>query len=131
VKFLLDINALLAIGHTAHSHHNLALGWIRARMKSTEAFATCAISELGFVRISVQTGLQTDVATACVALAKLKASSPVAFEFFNDDVGVDRLPAFARTPLKLTDGHLLELARANRAHLATLDRGIPGATIMS
>jgi hypothetical protein len=28
VKFLLDINALLAIGHTAHSHHNLALGWM-------------------------------------------------------------------------------------------------------
>jgi predicted nucleic acid-binding protein len=33
-------------------------------------------------------------------------------------------------PNKLTDGHLLELARHHGAKLATLDTGIPGALLI-
>jgi hypothetical protein len=54
----------------------------------------------------------------------------MAFELLEDGIGADRLPAFARTPGKLTDGHLLELARKHGAMLATLDAGIPGALLL-
>jgi predicted nucleic acid-binding protein len=91
---------------------------------------TCAITELGFLRVTVQAGLQPDVAAARKALAALKSSSTIPFEIINDALGADRLPAFAKTHPKLTDGHLLELARSHQAHLATLDRGIPGAAIL-
>ena len=91
---------------------------------------TCAITELGFVRVAVQAGLQSDVASARQALIALKSSSSIPFVLVEDALGADRLPAFAKTPLKLTDGHLLELARAHQAQFATLDTGIPGATVL-
>ena len=40
------------------------------------------------------------------------------------------LPAWVQKPKQITDGHLLELARSNRAALATLDEGIPGAYLI-
>jgi len=96
-----------------------------------EGLATCVITELGFVRVSVQAGLQPDVATAVKALASLKASSPVGIELWPDALGVDRLPRFVRKPYELTDGHLLELAQANGARFVTLDGDIPEALLVS
>ena len=96
-----------------------------------EVFATCAITELGFVRVSVQAGLQPDVATATKALAALKASSPVPIELWPDDLGVDKLPRYVKKPTQLTDGHLLELARVNGAQFVTLDSDIPEAMLVS
>lgn len=130
MKRLLDINTLIALAHSAHIHHARAIAWYRSLPAATTVLCTCAITELGFVRVAVQTGLQSDVPTARKALAALKTSSAIPFELVNDALGADRLPAFAKTPAKLTDGYLLELARANQAQLATLDTGIPGATIL-
>lgn len=93
-------------------------------------FGTCAITELEFVRVAAQAGLQADVPAARKALAALKSSSSIPFEMMNDALGVDRLPVFTQTPPKLTDGHLFELARENKALLATLDTGIPGAAVL-
>jgi hypothetical protein len=47
-----------------------------------------------------------------------------------DDLGADRLPAYSKSPNKITDGHLLELARRHGAMLVTLDAGIPGALLI-
>jgi hypothetical protein len=82
---------------------------------------------LGFVRVSVITGLQPDIATAQQALDALKSSSQIRFELIADDVGVAQLPAFVKKPQAVTDGHLLELARKNSMKLVTFDRGIPNA----
>jgi predicted nucleic acid-binding protein len=129
VKYLLDINTLIALAHTAHVHHARAIAWYRS-LPQTATLCTCAITELGFLRVAVQVGLQSDVAAARKALASLKTSGAIAFEMLNDALGADRLPAFAKTHSKLTDGHLLELARANHARLSTLDTGIPGADLL-
>lgn len=131
MRFLLDVNLLVALGHTRHSHHSRAERWLAAMAPKAEALATCAITELGFVRVSVQSGLQPDVRSAIVALTKLKASSPVKFEFHSDDLGADRLPNFVKKPTEVTDGHLIELAKRWGAQLATLDTNIPGALLIS
>jgi predicted nucleic acid-binding protein len=130
MKHLPDINTLIALGHSAHVHHARAIAWYRSLSGSTTTLCTCAITELGFVRVAVQAGLQADVPAARKALAALKSSSSVPFEMMNDALGVDRLPSFAKTPPKLTDGHLSELARANKAQFATLDTGIPGTAVL-
>ena len=130
MKFLLDVNTLIALGHTGHADHSKAIAWFLSIRESSEGLATSSITELGFVRVAVQTGLQPDVASAKKALAKLKASSSVPFRVLPDSLGADQLPAFANTPSKLTDGHLLELARVYGARLATLDKGIPGAVVI-
>jgi predicted nucleic acid-binding protein len=127
VRYLLDINLLLALAHTGHSLHSKAIGWYASVAKSAVGFHTCSITELGFVRISVVTGLQPDIDAAKQALDALKSSSKVRFELIADDVGVSQLPAFVKKPQSVTDGHLSELAKKNSLRLATLDRGIPNA----
>lgn len=130
MKYLLDVNTLIALGHTLHGHHARAEKWLKSVVPTAEIIATCAITELGFVRISVQSGLQPDVNAATVALARLKASSPVPTRLWPDDLGADRLPKYVKKPAELTDGHLLELARAHGAQLVTLDGKIPGALLI-
>jgi predicted nucleic acid-binding protein len=130
MKYLLDVNTLIALAHTSHGHHARALAWFHSVQENAQALCTCAITELGFVRVAVQTNLQMDVPTARKALAGLKASSPIPFEMLADALGGDRLPAFARIPAKLTDGHLIELAKQHAAQLATLDTGIPGSMVL-
>jgi toxin-antitoxin system PIN domain toxin len=131
MKYLLDVNMLVALGHTLHVHHVRAERWLKSIASRTEGLATCAITELGFVRVSVQTGLQPDVATAAKALASLKASSPVGIELWPDALAVDKLPRYVKKAAELTDGHLLELARANGAQFVTLDGDIPEALLVS
>ena len=130
MKYLLDINSLIALGHTSHIHHAGTIQWYQSIVRKETVLHTCSISELGFVRVSVQAGLQSDVPSARTALAKLKASSKILFTLLPDDRGADRLPAYAKSPNKITDGHLLELARRHGAMLVTLDTGIPGALLI-
>jgi len=48
MTFLLDTNALIALGWENHEHHAVVTRWLR-RIK---AFATCPFTQGGFVRIS-------------------------------------------------------------------------------
>lgn len=130
MTYLLDVNALIALAHASHAHHERALAWFRSLPTTGTSLGTCALTELGFVRVSVQTGLQADVAAARIALAALKASSRIPFALLADALGADTLPAFARTPPKLSDGHLVVLAAFHAARLATLDTGIPGSLLL-
>ena len=130
MKYLLDVNLLVALGHTGHIHHGRASAWLRSLKPATEGLGTCAITELGFVRVSVPAGLQVDVGSARTAFAKMKKTSPVKFEFFVDSIGVDCLPAYVKKPADITDGHLLELAKNSHIVLATLDDRIPGAFVI-
>lgn len=128
MRYLLDVNVLVALGHTGHVHHSSVIKWFAKVVASATGFHTCAITELGFVRVAVTVGLQPDIPTACAALEALKASSRVPFELIPDVRGVAHLPEFVATPGAVTDGHLLDLARSHSMELVTLDRGIPGAT---
>jgi predicted nucleic acid-binding protein len=127
MRYLLDVNALIALTYTGHALHAKAIDWYLSVVRSATGFHTCSIIELGFVRVSVLTGLQPDVAGAKQALAALKSSSKVRFEIISDDLGVAQLPSFVKKPQSVTDGHLVELARKHSVRLITLDRGIPGS----
>jgi predicted nucleic acid-binding protein len=52
MKYLPDVNALLAWGHATHPHHARLHAW-KAGKKASD-LATCAISDLGFIRITAQ-----------------------------------------------------------------------------
>lgn len=130
MRYLLDVNVLIALAHTGHALHAEAIHWYISVLSSARGFHTCAITELGFVRVSVVTGLQTDIKGARQALDALKSSSKIRFELIPDDLGAAQLPLFVKKPQSITDGHLLELARKNSMTLVTLDRGIPGALLI-
>jgi predicted nucleic acid-binding protein len=127
MRYLLDVNALIALAHTGHVFHAKAGKWFLSVATTARSFHTCSITEIGFVRVSVVTGLQPDIETAKQALDALKSSSRIQFELVSDDVGVAQLPAFVKKAQEITDGHLLELAQKNSMQLVTFDQGIPNA----
>jgi toxin-antitoxin system PIN domain toxin len=127
MRYLLDVNALIALAHTGHVFHTKARNWFLSVVSTARGFHTCSITEIGFVRVSVVTGLPPDIATAKQALGALKSSSKIRFELVPDDIGVAQLPAFVKKAQAITDGHLFELARKNSMHLVTFDQGIPNA----
>jgi len=127
MKYLLDVNALVALGFLQHEFHERVATWVRTSIaKGTVELATCSITELGFVRILVQAPQYGfAVSQARDLLLQLKAAS--ALKFIPDDHDISHLPAWVKTAKQTTDGHLAQLAKAKGAILATLDNRIPRA----
>lgn len=112
-----DVNLLLAYGWQSHSHHKEARKWFSALPK----FATCAITELGFLRVSMSPGYRANYADAMKVLNSLTSFSSAIF--LRCEVSASELPAVASYK-DITDGYLVELARQHGCRLATLDEGI-------
>lgn len=126
------MNALVALGFLEHELHERVSRWVVSlRGDRRYELLTCAITELGFVRVlsqAQQYGLT--VAESKTLLMKLRKQTVVPFEFIADDHDVSRLPAWAKTGRQTTDGHLAVLARAHGSILATLDKRIPAAFVI-
>ena len=73
--------------------------------------------------------LLVNVAAAKAEFLRFKCSQD--FLFLADHVGVEHLPEWVQKPEHVSDGHLLQLARAYGAQLATLDTKIPGAELIA
>ncbi len=131
MKYLLDVNVLIALGFLEHEFHEKVRRWVGALSTTEGALATCSLTELGFVRVLAQTPQYAfSVAEAKSLLQQLKAASPVRFEFIADDHTISHLPSWVRAPKQVSDGHLAQLAKAKGAEFVTLDRGIPGALLI-
>ena len=132
MKYLLDVNALLALVVLEHEFHARVASWVeRLGTRGVPELATCSITELGFVRVLGQAQqYSSSVAQARELLLRVKNSPGMRWLFIPDDHDISHLPRWVRTPKQTTDGHLAELARANDAVLATLDRRIPHALVI-
>jgi len=122
---LLDVNVLLALAWPNHVHHQPAHAWFEAHHQN--GWATCPITEAGFVRLSCQpavTRLLVPVAEAVQILA-LSTQSPH-HQFWEQDTPVGSLlpEMLARVmgPRQLTDAVLVDLAIRRQGALATFDR---------
>lgn len=129
-RYLLDVSVLVAVGFQRHEFFDRAAQWFEELRAAEDELATCAITELGFVRVLAlpQYGLSTEESKA--TLDRLKSRSRIAFSFIADDQDAAGLPRWVKMPKQVTDGHLVQLARAHGAVLATLDRNIPGAFVI-
>ncbi len=132
MKFLLDVNVLVAWGWSDHVDHERTATWIAMLKKRTAAkLLTSAIPELGFVRVSVQrTGGRVTVDEASVTLKGMLDALGASHAFLPDDRPASHFPEWCQHPSRTTDAHLLGLAEAHGAKLATLDEGIPGAFLV-
>jgi uncharacterized protein len=129
MKYLLDVNALIAYGFKQHSSHDRIGAWIRSQ--KGDRFLTCSITELGFVRVLGNVRIYgLNVAQARSLLMELKAWRAWPLEFIPDGNDISSLPKWVKNPAQTTDGHLLQLAIAHGLDLATLDEGIPGAFLI-
>jgi predicted nucleic acid-binding protein len=133
MKYLLDVNALVALGFVEHEFHTRVSGWIHRLMKDTpeHELATCSITELGFVHVLAQARQYGfSISQGCRLLRRLKTSSTVNFSFVSDDHDISHIPAWVKTAKQTTDAHLVRLAQSKGAILATLDGGIPGSFVI-
>jgi predicted nucleic acid-binding protein len=118
MSWLLDVNLILASRWTTHFRHLEAKAWIG----SVGAFHTCAISELGFVRISLGGAYGAGWEETQESLKKLHARP--GHQFLVDDV--DGLAAPETSSKDTTDAHLVTLAKRHGLKLATLDDNLVG-----
>jgi uncharacterized protein len=129
MTYLLDVNALLALGFLHHEFHARMTAWLRKSRPS--ALATCSITELGFVRVLAQAQAYSfTVSQGRTLLLRLKKSPALSIRFIADDLDIAHLPNWVRSSGQTTDGHLLELAKSAGAELATFDAKIPGAFLI-
>jgi predicted nucleic acid-binding protein len=130
MTYLLDVNALLALGFQQHEFHHRVASWV-ARARQPLLLATCSISELGFVRVLAQApAYGLTILQARTLLMRLKKADAPLFTFVTDSHDASHLPAWVKTGRQITDGHLAQLARANAAVLATLDAKISDAFLI-
>jgi predicted nucleic acid-binding protein len=132
VKYLLDVNVLVAWGWKEHSDHERVAKWLAyERSRPDTEFLTSPIPELGFVRLSVQRAAGTvAVKEACSALEGMLATLGQTHYFIPDDQRGSGLPVWCKVAAQTTDAHLLALANANDAKLVTLDTAIPDAFVV-
>jgi uncharacterized protein len=127
--YLLDVNALVALGFINHEFHDRLASWVQSQ--NSPSLASCSITELGFVRVLAQApAYGFTVTQARTLLLRLKDVGTSPLTFIGDEHDVSHLPSWVRAPKQITDGHLSKLAAANGAVLATLDEYIPGSYLI-
>lgn len=132
MRYLLDVNALIALGITRHEFRDRVRNWIASlSADGTPELATCSITEIGFVRIVPQIpDYNVTLEQAKTLLSMLKASQVYDFKFLVDGNAVSQLSHWVKLPKQTTDGHLANLAKANGCTLATLDENISEAFLI-
>lgn len=132
MRFLLDTSALFALGVQRHEFHTRMKAWIMGLQKNeVPELATCSITELGFLRILAQAPqYNMTIEQGKSLLSNLKRSSDAHFALLPDENGASVLPTWVKAGKQITDGHLVGLAKAHDAVLATLDERIPGAFVI-
>jgi toxin-antitoxin system PIN domain toxin len=124
---LLDVNVLVALAWPNHMHHGRALQWFSSI--DEEGWATCPVTESGFVRVSSNVRVIPDARTPGQAIELLRQIRDLPGHcFWSDDVSPadPDAPAFERVVgyRQVTDAHLLTLALRKGGVLATFDRGV-------
>ena len=127
--YLLDVNALVALGFINHEFHARLASWVQS--SNSAQLASCPITELGFLRVLAQApAYGFTVAQARTLLLRLKEGRNSRLTFIPDEHDVSHLPGWVRAPKQITDGHLSKLASAKGAVLTTLDESIPGSYLI-
>jgi uncharacterized protein len=127
VTRLLDVNVLLALAWPQHVHHARVSGWVLAQ-KGRLSIATCPLTELGFLRISMNVkGYAADFQSALSLLELLVQNNKFDHSFWPDDQPVlsfCQALKVSPTPNQLTDAYLINLAQRRQGRFITLDTGI-------
>lgn len=126
MRFLLDVNVLIALAFPIHSSHKLAHSWFQ--QEADRLWATCPLTQAGFLRVASRAmgGSRDAVRKALAGLERDCQSTR--HEFWPADVDLRELSDSHRSrligPNQIADMQLLLLAHRHRGRLATFDKGI-------
>jgi toxin-antitoxin system PIN domain toxin len=124
---LLDTNLLIALAWPQHVHHAQAHEWFAKAAR--QAWSTCAITQLGFIRVSSNPKIIRDAVSPREALAVLKQIIAVpGHRFWPDQIAPADAAVLSSLSLvghrQVTDAYLLALAQHHGGRLATFDKGV-------
>jgi uncharacterized protein len=121
---LLDVNALVALAWDSHIHHAAVRRWFAANHAA--GWATCPVTESGFVRVSSnRTALPSALSSQAAREVLRTMRQAAGHRFLVDDVSMtdaDVPPTAGHR--QVTDAHLLTLARRRGLRVVTFDAGL-------
>ncbi len=118
------MNALVALAWDSHVHHACVRRWFLEHR--AHGWATCPLTESGFVRVSSNPHVLPSPIGVEAAVAVLRSLREIdGHRFLTDDVS----PTDGDVPAvhgyrQVTDAHLLTLARRRGVRLVTFDVGV-------
>ena len=124
MTFLLDVNVLIALAWPNHTHHAAVRAWFR--QWGRHGWATCPLTEAGFVRVSCNPLAVKHTVTPLDAIEVLERLVQLgSHEFWSLDQSIRRLPESIGIRLQgyrqISDAVLLAAAIQRGGRLATLD----------
>ena len=127
--FLLDVNVLIAMAWPTHSGHEKVHEWLARHAR--EGWATCPLTQIGFVRILSNPAFSPNALTPAHALTLLHANlGHPAHRFWADELSFTQAlePFHPRLAghQQVTDAYLLGLAMHKKGKLATMDGAVLG-----
>lgn len=127
MRALLDINVLLALLDADHADHRRARDWLGAEID--RGWASCAITENGFVRIVSNPRYPSPMPVAEAAARLEEATRSERHSFWPCDLSLldRRLVERSRVhgPRQVTDVYLLALAVHHGGRFVTFDGRVP------
>lgn len=118
---LLDANVLLALAWPTHQHHAAAHLWFRR--ESRHGWATCALTQLAFVRLSSNPSYSEDaVSPQDAATLLLQLTAHATHRYWKDLPAVDAgILRHATGHQQVMDAYLAGLARHHKGRVVTFD----------
>ena len=106
---LLDVNMLIALVWSSHAHHRRARQWLV--QNGATGWATCPITQCGFVRLSCNSAFTPDAVSPADAIRLLRQlTASESHTFWPDDLTIESelLPTdFISGHRQVTDAYLL------------------------
>ncbi|HEX3564424.1 MAG TPA: type II toxin-antitoxin system VapC family toxin [Acidimicrobiales bacterium] len=132
-RALLDINVLLALLDGDHTDHRRARRWMEQEI--ADGWASCAITQNGFVRILSQARYPSPVSPS-KAMDLLEAATNTAHhEFWDCSVSILDSSLIDRSrihgPRQVTDAYLLALAAERGGRFVTFDQSVSLSAVTS
>lgn len=118
---LLDANVLLALAWPNHQHHVAAQRWLRA--EAAEGWATCALTQLAFIRLSSNPAYSSAAVTPKAAAQLLAQLTRAKGHQFWKDISAAAPSLYARAEghRQVNDAYLVALAARRRGRVVTFD----------
>ena len=121
MKYLLDVNVLLASIWSSHPNHQKAFSWLEGKN-----IVLCPLAELGFLRISTnRKAINAPMEKTRKLLEEFASERNV--ERISDDLSpLDSSPTASE---EVTDLYLADLAAKHDCRLVTMDKGISHGSV--
>ena len=127
MSFLLDVDALIALGWPSHEHHGRMRAWFKGYAR--QGWSTTALTQAAFVRITSQPAFSTRaISISESAEVLLLNTAHPKHRFLPLDFGIEQVLGSCTGGLRghrqITDAWLLTLAIRHAARLVTFDTGL-------